>query len=283
MKTWIVRCGWIVCVLLSCTVSRAAAQDRERDRDRQQEQEYDDQSRMDRSGDALGDEAPRINPRLVPPPPDRPDREGRWYLGVEVDYRDYGAVITRVVRQSPAQRAGLEARDVIVTVRGYQVGYVNNRLYPLNRELELRADRRGNVTLLVQNQRNGSLTNIPVRLQPADRPDEPPRVAPLIGTVTSRRMDRLPRGAVLTIRLMDITDPRTALVPIAQRRYDDLGPLPIPFELSYDPDRIVPNHRYALQAAVTVNGLAAFRTRETYEVFGDGPPRRVDMVLESVR
>jgi putative lipoprotein len=219
---------------------------------------------------------------MVPPPPDRPDRDSRWYLGVEVDYRDYGAVITRVRRPSPAQRAGLEPRDVIVTVRGYQVGYVNNRLYPLDRELDLRADRRGNVLLLVQNQRNGTLTATPIRLERFDRPLEPPRVAPLTGTVTSRRIGQLPRGAVLTVRLVDISDSRSARTIIAQRRYTDLGPLPIPFELDYDPDQIEPEHAYALQAAVVVNGIPTYQT-ERYKVFSDGVPQRVDMVLESSR
>jgi putative lipoprotein len=102
-----------------------------------------------------------------------------------------------------------------------------------------------------------------------------------MGTVTTRRGNQLPRGSVLTIRLVDITDPRSSLTPIAQRRYQNPGPVPIPFELSYDPDQIAPGRRYALRAAVTVNGLPSYETRERYEVFGDGPPRRVDMILES--
>jgi len=277
MSVGVFRLWWIGCVLLSCLASSAAAQDRDRDRDR----EGDDEPIVDGPDRGFPEQMPRLDPRIVPPRPDRPDRDSRWYLGVEVDYRDYGAVITRVMRQSPAQRAGLEPRDVIVTVRGYQVGYVDNRLYPLDRELDLRADRRGNVLLLVQNLRNATLTNIPVRLQRAERSPVEPRVAPLIGTVTARRIGQLPRDAVLTVRLIDMTD-RAAPHPITQRRYDNLGPLPIPFELDYDPDQIEPGRSYALQAAVVVNGIPTYQT-ERYKVFSNGVPQRVDMVLESAR
>ncbi|MCU0962408.1 MAG: YbaY family lipoprotein [Pirellulaceae bacterium] len=239
-------------VLLSCWAVAAPAQEAERDRDR--EREWDAQPEIDFfDPDATDRGAP--SPRIAPPRPGRPDRDGRWYLGVDVEHTDRGAVITRVVRQSPADRVRLEPRDAIVTVSGYQVGYVGSRLYPLDRELELRADRRGQVLLLVQNHRNGRLVNIPVRLERADRPVEPPRYTSLIGTVSSRRIGQLPRGAVVAIRLVDITDPRAALEPVAQQVYREGGALPMSFELEYDPERIDPSRRYALQAAVTVNGI----------------------------
>ena len=274
MGTVLTRWSWLGGVLLASMASMAVAQDRDRDRDE------DDRPAADREERDFHDERPGMGPRLVPPRPDRPEFDARWYLGVEVEYRNYGAVITRVRRSSPAQRAGLEPRDVIVTVRGYQVGHVNHQLYPLERELDLRADRRGNVLLLVQNHRDGTLMSTPVRLEPFRRPLGPPRGAPLIGTVTARGVTRLPRGAVLTVRLVDITDAQPA--PIAQQRYTDLGPLPIPFELDYDADQIEPGRSYALQAAVTINGLPTYHTQR-YRVFQDGAPRRVDMVLESSR
>lgn len=263
-------------MLLWGAVSQAlVAQDRDRDRGRDTEESFDE------------DEADRVmrgggefDSRLVPP---RPDRDRRWYLGVEVDYRDYGAVITRVIRNSPARRGGLETRDVIVTVNGYQVGTVGGRLYPLERELELRANRRGLVRLLVQNQRTGELTNVEVQLARADQPGNEADRRLLIGTVTVRQLGQLPRGAVLAVRLVDLSDPRGAAIPIVQATYRDLGPLPIPFELEYDQAQIVPGRRYALQAAVTVNGLPKYHTRDTYEVLTPNSPRRTDMILESPR
>jgi hypothetical protein len=44
----------------------------------------------------------------------------QWWLGVYVYNTPTGVVITRVVPNSPAARAGLEPRDCIVAVEGYQ-------------------------------------------------------------------------------------------------------------------------------------------------------------------
>jgi uncharacterized lipoprotein YbaY len=251
------------------------SQDRDRDRGRDVEESFEDEGadRVMRGGAEL-------DSRLVP---SRPDRDRRWFLGVEVDYRDYGAAVTRVVRNSPARRAGLETRDVIVTVNGYQIGTVGGRLFPLERELELRASRRGLVRLLVQNQRTGQLTNLDVQLERADQPGHAEDRGILVGTVTVRQLGQLPRSAVLAVRLVDLSDPRGPSIPLIQKTYRDLGPLPIPFELEYDRAQIVPGRRYALQAAVTVNGIPTYLTRDTYEVLTPNAPRRTDMILESSR
>ena len=115
-------------------------------------------------------------PRIAPGFPQFPQL-ARWWLGVYAYNTSTGVVITRVVPNSPAARAGLEPRDRIVTVEGYQVGYLHRRLYALGPELQLRADPSGRVLFLVQNWRNGELTNMDVRLAPSrlrtpDRPRE---------------------------------------------------------------------------------------------------------------
>jgi predicted metalloprotease with PDZ domain len=112
----------------------------------------------------------RIAPGFPPFPP-----PARWWLGVYAYNTPTGVVITRVVPNSPAARASLEPRDRIVTVEGYQVGYLQRRLYALGPELQLRADPSGRVLLLVQNWRNDELTNMNVRLAPARlrMPDRP--------------------------------------------------------------------------------------------------------------
>jgi len=115
--------------------------------------------------------APQGQDRIAPGYPAPP----RWWLGVYAYNTSTGVVITRVTPGSPAARAGLEPRDRIVAVEGYQVGYVQRRLYPLGPELQTRAGRGGEVGLLVQNWRNGELTNMTVRLgSPRTRwPDRP--------------------------------------------------------------------------------------------------------------
>lgn len=100
----------------------------------------------------------RVAPYFLPP-----DRQ-RWRLGVFAHNTDTGVVITRVLPGSAARRAGLERGDRIVTVGGYQVGWVEDRLYPLGAELQRQAGRRGDVNLLVQNVRNDRLLNIHLQL-----------------------------------------------------------------------------------------------------------------------
>jgi len=97
---------------------------------------------------------------LLPPGRER----GQWKLGVYAYNTDTGVVVTQVVPPSAAARLGLERGDRIVTVDGFQVGWVRDRLYPLGAELQRQAGRRGEVTLLLQNVRNGNLLVRDVRL-----------------------------------------------------------------------------------------------------------------------
>lgn len=110
-------------------------------------------------GEFRGD--PRLEPQILPPQP------SRWRLGIFAYNTDTGVVVTRVVSGSPAARIGLERGDRIVTVGGYQVGWINDRLYPLPAELEAQAGPGGRVLLLIQNVRGGGLLNRVVNLEPA--------------------------------------------------------------------------------------------------------------------
>ena len=105
-------------------------------------------------------------PRWRPP-------QGDWKLGVWAYNTASGVVITRIAPNSAAAREGLEPGDRIVSVGGYQVGYVGDLLYPLGFELRRQADGSGQVLLLVQNVRNEDLVNLTVDL------DRPGRVRPL--------------------------------------------------------------------------------------------------------
>ena len=123
------------------------------------------------SEEGLPEVAPRgrsaeIQPRWIPP-------RGDWKLGVWGYNTESGVVITRVASGSGAAEVGLERGDRIVSVGGYQVGFVGDLLYPLGFELQRHADSRGHVLLLVQNVRNRELMPLSARL------DRPGRVRPL--------------------------------------------------------------------------------------------------------
>lgn len=108
----------------------------------------------------------RVRPQLLPP-----DR-AQWKLGVYAYNTDTGVVVTRVVPGSAAARQGLERGDRIVTVDGFQVGYVGRHLFPLGYELQRQAGGSGNVTLLIQNVRTDELLNRDVRLDRGGRARE---------------------------------------------------------------------------------------------------------------
>ena len=164
-------------------VEARAERDRDVDRDRDRDREPDRDRDRDRGP---GREVPRDR--------DRPDGEGleegmpemravpggrirpwplTWRLGVYAVNTPTGVRVTRVLPGSPAWRVGLEHGDVIVTVDGYQVGYVRGRLYPLGEELQRRAGPRGDVLLMVQDVRTDRLLNLDITLERYPRPFEP--------------------------------------------------------------------------------------------------------------
>lgn len=87
-------------------------------------------------------------------------------FGAKGSNQPTGVVITGVAPGSPAQIAGVEVRDTVITVNGYQVGLVNGVTYDLEREVMSRADRGQSVTLLVKDWRTSNLTNLVVNLIP---------------------------------------------------------------------------------------------------------------------
>ena len=115
------------------------------------------------------------DPGLVPGGYYDPDRSP-VLLGVSGRDTTEGVLITGVLPGTPAQAAGLEAGDRVLTVGGYQVGVVvtpaGPRVYPLGRELARRLGPTGEVTLLVQDGRSGRITNVVARPVPRTGPTD---------------------------------------------------------------------------------------------------------------
>lgn len=178
------------------------------------------------------------NARVVPPH-ERPGQR-RWTLGITAETAEIGVRIREVLSRSPAERAGLERGDLIVNVEGYQVGRVGGRDYPLDRELDARADSNGRVRLLVQNRRNNQLVNIDVRLE-QDRPGPGPNPGPgdrkvvVTGEASYRDRSALPRDAELRVKVTrkKILGSET----LAERTFATRGRVPITFEMRFDVDR----------------------------------------------
>ncbi len=79
-------------------------------------------------------------------------------------------------------------------------------------------------------------------------------VEPLPGEIhSSLAGDPLPAGAVLRVRLVDVTEPEERIV-VTETSLSDLGSFPIPFELPYDGVQISRHHRYDMEAEILVGG-----------------------------
>ncbi len=220
----------------------------------------------------------RDQQRLIHPRP-----SPGWVLGVRVDNLPTGVRITYVLPNSAAWRAGLEVRDVIVSVQGYQVGYVGRQLYDLESELQLRADRSGRVRLLAWNHRDGELVNLDVVLDrhrpPVPLPDRPGIRGTLNFNAAVRSADR----GELVVQLADITDRLLGHKPVAEQRIAFTGQLPVSFHLDVDPDQLPLPRRYELLAYLEVDGNRMLATLPGLYLLNRVDVRNVEMTLHPIR
>lgn len=229
---------------------------------------------------------PNPNPGTFPNPTDGRERgigqtapinnqptTRRWRLGVYSRDTDTGVAIAQVLPNSAAARARLEAKDVIVAVNGYQVGWVTGALYDCSTEFERRADNDGWVSLLVQNHRDGRLVNVPLQLES--------RFQRINGTL-SLDGRQVPRGAIVQVELKEIVRPEAPPVTIKAERLTDLSKFPIPFQIEYDPLQIDSRRNYIVTASVTHNGQLLYETRQNYAVLTPGQSRQVAIAVERV-
>ncbi|HWL06790.1 MAG TPA: PDZ domain-containing protein, partial [Planctomicrobium sp.] len=139
---------------------------------------------------------PAIAPNYVPPTQGNTSQLRKWRLGVYSKDLDTGVRIHEIVQGGAAHRAGLEVNDQIVSVNGFQVGYVHGQLYDCGSEFDRLADQNGWVTLLVQNSRDRSLVNVPVQLES--------RLSTLNGSIALANRQTLPANAVVNVELREV-------------------------------------------------------------------------------
>ena len=104
------------------------------------------------------------------------------------------------------------------------------------------------------------------------------------GTVTYRGRAVLPRTAVLTIRLQDVSRSDISAVTIAEQRIETEGKQPpIPFDLAYDRTKIEERNRYSVRAEISDQGRLLYITDVNHPVLTQGNPRSVDITVVPVR
>jgi uncharacterized lipoprotein YbaY len=197
----------------------------------------------------------------------------KWRLGIYPEDTDTGVKITEVVGGSAAQRAGLERNDRIIAVHGYQVGYVNGTLYDCGQEFERHADQQGWVRILVQNNRNGQLLNMPLQLDP--------RHQAITGMVTYRDRSGLPRDAVLNVELREVLSYSTARPIVLTRQSYTAARQPVSFSLDYDPTQIDARRNYVLHANITAGGRQIYAMRQDQPILGNNSSQNVQLLVES--
>jgi uncharacterized lipoprotein YbaY len=105
------------------------------------------------------------------------------------------------------------------------------------------------------------------------------------GRVTYRTRDALPAGAVVEVRLLDVSRMDVAAVVLGRAEVVTRGEqVPVSFAVPYDPAAIDPRGRYTVQATITVAGRVAYRTTTAHPVLtGGAPAAAVEVVVEPLR
>jgi len=200
----------------------------------------------------------------------------KWRLGVYSKDTDTGVKIHDVVNGAAAYRAGLEINDTIISVNGYQVGYVNGQLFDCGTEFDRSADKNGWVTLLVQNNRDGKLINVPVQLDS--------RLSTLNGSIALQNRQNLPANAIVNVELKELIGNNANPITFASTQVDKITQYPIPFSLDYDPAHVTQNGRYVVYASVLVNGREVYRTSQLQPIQAQqGGIRTVSLQLDQVQ
>lgn len=202
-------------------------------------------------------------------------RPPSYQLGVQVRNTDRGVVLTNVLANSPAQRAGLERNDTILSVAGYQVGYVGRQLYDLGDEVNARAGAEGQVLMLIQNGRNGELRNITVDLG-ASR-------SAVSGTIRWGTDVSLSRNAMLVVRIVDITNASWQDVIVAEQITRGVSRGSAQYEIAYSSASIRSNRRYAISAHVRDGDAVLFETTTPRNITLSGAAQRLDFTLDRAR
>jgi putative lipoprotein len=124
--------------------------------------------------------------------------------------------------------------------------------------------------------------------EPTPTPTPTPEPTPtpdsaVTGTVAYREKMALPPGAIVEIKLQDVSKQDAPAVVIGEQTITTTGnQVPFPFEIKYDPAAIDPRFTYAVMASITVDGELWFTTDTTYAVITGDNPTEVDLVLKRV-
>ena len=92
----------------------------------------------------------------------------------------------------------------------------------------------------------------------------------------------LPAGAVVTVRLLDISYADAAAMTIGEQIIRDARGLPLAFRVGYDPAAIMDGYEYSLQATARHAGRLLYINDTVHPVLTRGAPRNSDIAVVRV-
>ena len=98
-----------------------------------------------------------------------------------------------------------------------------------------------------------------------------------------RQRIALPPGAVVKVRLEDISLADVKATVLDEQVIETTGQVPIPFELTYDPAAVDPRRRYAVRAQIWVEDELWFSTTRVNPALNDAGKGPFDLMLDMVR
>ena len=190
-------------------------------------------------------------------------------LGIMAKNTPTGVEVVSVNPGSVAQASGLQAGDTIINVAGYQVGMVGDRLYDVGDEVAKHVNAAGQVPLLVRNGRTGGLVTIPAQFGTASRA--------INGVLNAPQGLQVPPTSVITVRLLDVTEPQWRDAALTQGQLPAARGFPVSYRL--DPPPATPQHRYAIDARVEDAGRVLLQTTSPVTLASLDREQRVDLTL----
>jgi uncharacterized lipoprotein YbaY len=108
--------------------------------------------------------------------------------------------------------------------------------------------------------------------------------ATVSGTVSYQQPAEAAPGTVVIVQIQDISKADAPATVVGEQRISDPGPVPIPFEVGYDPDSIDQSHSYIVQARVEDgSGKVLYNAMQNYAVITQGhPTQNISMTLEPI-
>lgn len=109
--------------------------------------------------------------------------------------------------------------------------------------------------------------------------------ARLSGRVTYRTREALPAGAVVEVRLLDVSLADAPAEMLGRVEVVTKGEqVPIPFTVRYDAGAVDERRRYTLQVTIAIGGRVAYRSTTAHTVLtGGAPTADVEVVVERMR